>query len=291
MKIEFNLSDKKIDETLIGAIYIGVSKLEITNEEIFNRIKQGTKNIIDIDASITDFCTLQNNVLAAVDCSQRSIILFDGEFKQIKKIDNIDNKEISPLFITTNNSSRLYISEYLNSRVLVTDLNLNKIRHFDGKIDNIQLNNPFGICFHKNIVYLCDLLNSRIVKFTQDLDVICAHKIEIKPQQIKIVNKTACVRAWNDDQSIYFYHLDDFKTVKFKCQIESAILSELNSNIFIYSSKKSVFYCYDQNDTEINKINSNLFGTLKVDFLDPGMVYFNNHLVMASRYSKKLILF
>jgi hypothetical protein len=124
-----------------------------------NRIKKEKSNTIEIDAPCTNICILPNNCLVSVNYYDKSLILYNHEFKQIKKIDKInENQNFRPFNIELNNQNQqLYISDMTNNQIIVTDIDLNFIKTFGskGSADD-QFNVPAGICYKNDHFYVCD---------------------------------------------------------------------------------------------------------------------------------------
>lgn len=226
--------------------------------------------------------------MAVSNYKSKSITVYDENLILIKTVLTIDNNEINPFGITSNDLNRIYISDDLSSSVIQTDFNFNKIKSFD--LNDRSCGGSFkpnGLCYGNNFIYVCDHDNKKIFKLTADLEFNDSYSIDYEPRSIKIIEKTLCVRR-SFSEELYFYDADNFA---FKCKHEDELgmISTINSMFFKCGS--SSIYCYDING---NLVGSFSIGSLKYhrsDGFDGVMAYHGENLVIAFWDKSKLCAF
>lgn len=209
----------------------------------------------------------------------------------IKTIDEIDDDSIKPTGITTNGSSRIYLTDQSSHSVIMTDIEFNKIKSYGSfGEDDTQFNRPFGVFHARNNVFVCDTDNKRLQILTADLDFIKSIKVEYHPWKIRIADKIACVSD-GDETGCYFYELDEFNnfTLKHNYQHGYSQISFINP-YFIEVSCKRMLYFYNLDGTLLREFSlSQLSEYICSSGWDGCMLVRNNYLVITSDSSWKLI--
>lgn len=276
-------SDLKINSDMIGCF----SKKTLTCEKIKEILRKG-KYVKSIDLNINPYsiCSLPNATLLC--CSSSNINIFDKKLQLVKTVSNIDGQPISSLTATTNERDRIYLTDYRYHRVIMTDLDLNKIKTTGalGTGPN-QYNNPYGIAFYKGNIYVCDYGNKRVQKLTENLDYIRLYPLDFCPLQVKVANDNLLIRS-NSESTIRLYDIETF-TLKQKYDGHNGYISEINSNFYEYYSANRKLYFYDQNGSLNDEFQSNGFLNLFTGIYDGCIVILDGNLLLSSYSSKKII--
>ena len=90
----------------------------------------------------------------------------------------------------------MYLLDFNNDRIIVTDFELNFIKYFgsQGDLDD-QFICPLGILFKNGCVYVSDTANQRIQVFNQDLEHIKSLQLEFKPREVQTSNSVLAVTS------------------------------------------------------------------------------------------------
>lgn len=255
--------------------------------KIKDQIKSRRYRIIDLNVKPTDACVLPNGNLLVVSYNNNSILIMNKNMEIIRVIDKINNQPVSAYYATTNGKDRIYLSDFNNHRIIMTDLNLNFIKYSSGCIGS--LNYPAGITYANDFIYLCDYYTKRIHRLTANLDQHTYFTLDIRPFQIKISNNFACVKGWNPE-SIRFYDINTFSLVN-KYEGHGGDILELQSHFVEHSCQNKLFYIYNQKGIQIDQISSDGFnGLITSDNDNHGMTWFNGCLILTTRSSQKLIV-
>ena len=227
-------------------------------------------------------CALSNGNLLS--CNNESLAILDKNFKIIKTITKIDAYSIFCLYATTNHKNRIFFSNSEENQVVITDLELNKIKIIGtyGRSAE-QFNHPRGLTYYKNLIYICDNGNKRLQKVkdeTYEFD----RPIELDycPVQIKLANDTVLVGSLF---SLYFYNLNDFSLLH-KYEGHNGTISEINSIFYEYFPFNKKFYCFSKNAELVEEIQTDGFNNEH----NGSLAYFKDSFVLPSTDSKKLII-
>jgi hypothetical protein len=254
-----------------------------------NRIREGKYKLIYLNIEPYDLCILPNGNFLCADFRDHSISLFDKNLKLVKKIDKIDNEIFGPTSLTTNKEDKLYVCDYSNDRIFVTDFELTHITKVieSNQYKSNQFCDPSGICFFNKNLYICDTYNKKIQKLTPNLQYKASFKLDYSPKQIKITNYIACVRPL-DQSCMYFYKIDSFD-VKYKYDGHNGSISEINGYFYEYYEKNKKLYAYDNNGLQIDEVQTKGFNN-RIDIHDMvSLTYLNGEVLISSKDSKKLI--
>ena len=255
-------------------------------------VKQKDHEIIDLDYQPTSFYTLPNDTLAVAvyetkDFNMKKYLqIYDKEFKLVKKIEKINNETFSPRFLTSNGKDSIFITDVLDNQIIKTDLDFNFVKQFGSTgSTNHQLDCPNGISFHKNFIFVCDTNNHRIQKLTEDLVFEESYPLKLKPFNIQIVNNIACIEPTLG--SVRLFNLDPFLCIR-KIFSFAAPIAVFNSWFFIYTNESKSIQCYNLNGDLVEKKDMEIDENILENY---PMVYFNKHLIIGTRETKKLIIF
>ena len=282
-------------ENIIGEIY---SINKHNNKGVQDLLNIENKEYIQLDYHPINIKILSNNRLLVLnylnddkDDLTQCITIHDENYKLIKKEDEINGESFSHIEeIAINEDEReLYLLDFNNDRIIVTDFELNFIKYFGSRGDkNNQFNYPRGICFKNENLYVSDRLNQRIQMFNQDFEFIKSLELEYEPREIQTSNSMLAVTS---DNGINFYDLNSLEFhVKFDYELNFGLfLSEIDSIFYGFDYTTRDVFCFDSNGKLIEKIHVNLRD--EISLLTGRLVIFNKCLLMNSYESEKLIKF
>jgi hypothetical protein len=233
--LDFNVSEEIVTEKAIGEIVY----LDVDVKELFLRGKTET---IELAHDVFDIIALSNNRIACSSFFSKCLVLYDENFKPVKKIDKINELSFTPTGIASYDN-HLYIADSQNHSIIKLDDEFNFIKSLGScGADFNQFVKPLGICFKNGILYICDLFNQRIQICDKDLEFIDSVKVNYHPWMIKISNSLIFVQAFRV-KSLFIY---DLGSLSFKKKLdnpsENCHFSVIYSNLYRFNSNsKSLF--------------------------------------------------
>ncbi len=251
------------------------------------RLKSRKFQSVDLENEFEGVCVLPNGKL--VFTKSESLCIYDENFNFIENITTINNSNIQPDSVATNNIDRIYISDINGPRILMTDLEFKFMsEHYDK--DNIY-ECFFNIVFHNEFLYACDFGDRFIVKFDSDLKINTKYNMEIEPVQIAIINNLACIIPYRDNNFFYFYDLVDFKIkCKYPLYIKYFTIVHDN-NFFALNINEAKIDCYDQNGTLLDSISIDYFKDDKLELSSyPFLACNKNNKLFIHLYKNKLFV-
>ena len=146
--------------------------------------------------------------------------------------DKIGNETFKPFSITTNKVDKIYITDWLNNRVLVTDLKLKLIKSLMN-----EFNRPCGVEYHERLglLFVCDSENFCIKSIeTETYEFKARTDLDYKPHYL--ISNDEYIAIQNiDNYNIFLYRVDTFEL---KRRIETSYLSSMffpvSDNLMIY---------------------------------------------------------
>ncbi len=252
------------------------------------RLKSRKFQSVDRENEFEGVCVTPNDKL--VFTKSESLCIYDENFNLIENITTINNSNIEPLSVATNNIDRIYICDINgNPRILMTDLEFKFMsQHYDE--DNIY-ELFFNIVFHNEFLYACNFGERCIVKFDSDLKLHTKYNMEIEPEQIAIINNLACIIPYRDNEFFYFYDLVDFKI---KCKypnIRSNMTIVNDNNFFALNINEAKIDCYDQHGTYFDSISIDYFKDDKLELSSsPFLACNKNNTLYIKLYKNKLFV-
>lgn len=230
---------------------------------------------------------LPNGNLALFSWETGQVMIMNKEFKVIEVIEELNGKTFNPMSVCTNGKDRIYMGDYYNRQIIMTDFNFNFIKY--SNILSTDLSSyPRGLCFNDNFIYVCDQSTNRIHRFDSELETHHSFAIDIKPKQIKISGNIACVSSLST--YVCFYDTKTFNLIE-KYIGHGGNIFELNGNFYEYSNKQKILFIYDENGIIIEEIKNLEISNFIKDDSFHGIVYHNGKIIFSSGYSKKLIIF
>ncbi len=282
-KLEFKVANDVIDDGILGKFQFN----SINVQEIF---KNPNPVIIDVNVSSCEIYVLPNNMLLSANLSEKSLTLYDEKFNLIKTIMQIDGEDLSPYGISMNEEHKLYISNRDQHRILMTDLEFNKIKMFGSKGNgNNQLNNPYGICYKDGHLYVCDNGNKRVQIFSKDFEHEKSLPVDYSPWTIKASNSLLCVES-GSPVGMYFYSINDL-SLKHKYNHGYCRISEIDSCFYEFFNTSKNVYCYDANGDLIEELKLSGIDNIATHCWDGVFLNFNGNIIMACQGTKKFIKF
>lgn len=245
--------------------------------EFFERKIQDESIIEKMDlitVSPCDINGLPNGYLLSANYYQHNLTLYNKNFNLVKTVTQINKRSISCAYITNDNKSRIYISNYNQCHfIMMTDLELNHIKTLETDYW------PLGICFHNGIVLVCDFKGSYIHKLTAELEFIQKVKLDFVPWTVKALNKTVVINSHHDN-GIYFYDLDTFN-LKNRYNHGFCQIFVLGSVFYEYSKNLKKIFCYDDESSLLREFNVKYFNDYHHSGSDCSTTLFNDFIVIS----------
>jgi hypothetical protein len=177
---------------------------------------------------------------------------------------------------------------YLNHRILMTDLDFNFIKSVGSKgSQNCQFNTPIDICFSSSKFYISDHHNNRIQVYSKDFDFVTSFKVEYHPWKIKSTNSSICVVASNPN-GIFFYDSNDFRLIRNYNHLAGRI-SQINSMFYEFNHQTQTLSCYDENANLKEKIYVKGLDKFLTNVQDGAFIFQNGALLIQSWSKEKMI--
>jgi hypothetical protein len=234
---------------------------------------------------VYDICSLDNCEKLLL-CNSSKLSVYDSNFKLLEIIDKINNRQFQFTNVTTDGANAIYLADKRTHEIVMLDLQFKKVASFGtyGK-GNGNLKLPQGLVYHNNRVYVCDSGNHRIVQLKADLKFEKAINLEFSPYQIKIINRTACIR--NGHGNIFFYDLNNFKL---KCNYETdGKISTIGCFFYQWNIINGFIYCYNTDGKLVDRINGKDV-SVKFDDVKGMMVMENNDKILISGEASQLLI-
>lgn len=269
---------------LIGELNI-VKPVVFNHEEIKQMLKSNIFETIKVNNCPYAICTLPNGTLA---CSFTNFGagIFDKELKLIKST-HIDEKDVSLWSISTNNKDRIFFADVKNHQIIMTDLELNRIKCVGSQGDGIlQFSDP-RVAYYKNRIFVAEHINKRIQVLNDSLDFIKMHELDYCPRYIQVANNTALISSYSP-AFVAAYDIESFQ-LEYEYRGHNGSLSILNSFFYEYGYDNSgKFFCYNENGVLIEEIQTTSFDGQIGHSYDGSLQIFNKTLICSSYRSGKL---
>jgi hypothetical protein len=279
----------KITNELIGDVLYN-SEASIEEKSIMiQKLKEPEMEEFDLKNAPIDTWDLLNKSFVSASWEDKNLILFNSNFNSIKIVTEYDGKNIKPNGLAFNNEkNEILISDCESHQIIVTDIELNKIKSVGTHgLKFNQFNNPSGICFHKNgDLYICDELNSRITVFNNDLNFKTSINLDYYPWRIKISNSTAFVKTY--PLKLYIYDLESWML---KTTYDNITRVHELSPYFFTISSLSILNLYDSSGDLLDKINVERIKRNLTDLTYAFLFKFNNALILCQHPSKRVSKF
>jgi hypothetical protein len=255
------------------------------------KLRNSSYKEIDLETRPFDCIVLPNNSILFSNRDDKKLTLCDENFKCIKTVDKFDEKSFYPEAVAFDGQNRIYITNRDSHDVILTDLNLNKIKSF-GSIGNgrDQFDDPCGICYINGLVYICDTKNERVKILNASLEYHDSVGLEFEPWLIKGSSNLVCIER-NDGKGISFYNLNDNFNLVFNYSHGWGKISMINSCFYECCVKSRRVYCYDENGFLIEDINIDRLEFVLSNSWDGYLFCFKNNLSMLCYNKRRIIQF
>jgi hypothetical protein len=252
----------------------------------FETINDKDNEIINLGFEPISFDALPNGNLVIASNESKSLKIYDKKFKLIKTIDKINNQTFSSLYLTSNGKNSVYLSDRIGHKIIQTDFYFNFIKQFGEEgSTNQQLDDPLGVIFHDNSIYVCDSNNKRIQKLSEDLVFQESYPLNFKPWNIKIIKNVACVRSNGEPHIISLYQLNPFFFVRKISRLNGEIYS-IHSWFYVNNEFDKRIECYDINGNLVDyKVLENVYEEESQNYSSG---FFNNKFIIGLSKAKKL---
>ncbi len=233
---------------------------------------------------------MPNNRLLATNQTENKIELYDQYLNHLKTVDNFDGETFNPYGVALNDKNEIYISDRLNNRILMIDLDFKKIKSIGSKgYGKNEFRNPAGICFKNNKLYICDDDNRRIEIYSENLEYIESLRLCYRPQFIKASDSTLCIQAAYSG-GLNFHCLNGLasKNTYFK---DSSRISMIDSCFYQYRCSNQTVLCFDDNGSFTKEIIVAGIDSYTLRGYDGFLLKLNDNLLMSSNDKKLLIKF
>jgi hypothetical protein len=254
-------------------------------------MKNGNKQIFDIDFHPIDIVVLPDNQIVCVSIKDHCIVVYDQNFNLLKNIKSLNHQDLYPSGIALNKEDeQLYIVENTKHRIILTDLDFNFIKYFGSQgSGNHEFDFPVDICFKNHSIYVCDYDNHRVQIFNKDFEFISTLKTNYGPWKIKVSNLLICVKHIMGE--IHFYNLNDLSLHR-KYSGDTCGISEYNSCFYAFDLKENKkINFYDKNgDLKGELIIENFADYITNKYLRDGtFIDYKGDLLILSHSEKKIM--
>ena len=183
LKLDFSPASSGLNSSIIGQIIYqnpqtnvkflyNLQKLMPT--DVLNIIESNSYDDIQLCDIPYDFCQLPNSNLLCAHYYKRNLIEYNENLEKINIVYGLNGDDFGPISIALNNRNQLYICDYDSDEVMQTDLEFNKLKHYEDNSDDFtnELCNPKGLFYKNGFVYVCDYGNDRIQILNEDLEFV-----------------------------------------------------------------------------------------------------------------------
>ena len=252
------MSDIKIVRNLIGEVKYELRKSETNYKRCFlsfdqhmvvTHVKNEINELIDekllVIANYTDSCL----VTKSFELTNNPTHL--PELKSENIVDKIGDETFKPFGITTNKKDKIYITDWLNNRILVTDLRLKLLKI----VNTCEFNRPCGIEYHERlgVIFVCDSENFCLKNIdTENYECKKVNNLAYKPHYL--VSNDEFISIQNiDTYSIFVYQIDNFELKKkIETNYLSAMFFPVSDNLMIYPQALEIIN-YDAENNKLSK--------------------------------------
>jgi hypothetical protein len=251
------LSDTKIVKNLIGDVKYEFRKSETDYKRCFisfdqhmtvthvkNEINELINEKLLLVANYTDSCLIKKSF---------EIIHNPTSLPGLKSenvVDKIGDENFKPFGITTNKKDKIYITDWLNNRILVTDLRLKPLR-----IVTSEFNRPCRIEYHERLkqLFVCDSENFCLKSIeTENYECKKVIKLEYKPHYIALNDEFISIQNI-DTYNMFVYKIDNFELKKkIETNCLTAMFFPVSDNLMIYPQALEII-SYDVENNKLSK--------------------------------------
>ena len=239
--------------------------------DVADLLQNGKHEMFEV-GTVNDIIVLPNNqILMAHHSPFFGLGFYDEHLKCVKRIDKINGENFTPIGIALHlNEKKLFITDTLNDRIIMTDLEVNFIKSVGSKGAEInQFNVPYDLCLLNNNLYICDYFNKRIQVYNTELTNSKSLMVNYHPREIKTLNSKLFIQS--AESGLFIYKSNDFSLLK-KFDHGKCIISKLDSDIYVFNYKTKKLFCYDEHanlmeEISLTSVNENLIGVWDGTFI------------------------
>ena len=237
------ISDEVINENLIGEVNFEFEKKVLNKINVSDILLNGKQKIFDLNVQPVEILALPNHQILSANYYDKSLTLYDENFKLIKKIDKINGENFEPRGIQLDDrENKLFISDRTKNQIIVTDLQFNKIN-----IGNEELRDVCSIYYKNGNLYACDRYNKKVQIYSKDLEFQKYLPLHFIPLMIKGSDTMLAIEG--HPSGLYFYSIND---LTFHHQFNNGycrLSSDINNQFYEFQFNTNKLFCYDQNGT------------------------------------------
>ena len=238
--------------------------------DVADLLQKGKHEMFEVDV-VYDIIALPNYHFLMVHFSDGYLGYYNEHLKCVKRIDKINGENFTPIGIALHlKEKKLFLSDYLNRRIIMTDLQINflkSIGSFGAEIN--QFDGPNDLCLLNNNLYVCDYNNKRIQVYNTELIYSQSLMVNYHPQEIKTLNSKLFIQS--AESGLFIYNSNDFSLLK-KFEHGLCRISKLDSDIYEFNHETKKLFCYDEHanlkeEINLTSVNENLIGVWDGTFI------------------------
>ena len=278
MEPYFEPNNTKLDKSIIGELRA------VNCDSIFlkHRLLNNPNPFQEIELGFEPYnvCPINSDYLCVTYPNNGKIDILSKDYQIVSSIDKIKSASLNSPRGIAFSSNQLVICDSFSHRLIVTDLNLEKLEIFGkyGSGESAEFYSPFDAIYNNGFLYVCDTGNKRVIKFTDNFAYLRAFSLDYFPIQIMILSSLVIIR--DDKNYLNFHYLDTFKRKKkSKNKGISGIVDKC-----VYQIDKNFVYFYDSDSNLSSKSRINC----TYEFNNGCTCVFNKDIVITS--NSKLIL-
>jgi hypothetical protein len=251
----------------------------IRSTDLIDIIENYKYDNIQLDDIPYDVCVLPNNHLLCANYFERNLVEYNEKYEKINVIYELNGIPFGPISIALNNRNQIYICDYDNDRIIMTDLEFNEITCFNPTDDvTNELCNPKGLFYKNGHLYVCDNGNKRIQVLNRDLEYVKTIPLDDHPLSIHVSDKIIFV---NCENKAFIYDLNCL-ALKSVCDGKLCRISELSSHFYAFNTDFTKIFVFDNNGVFLEEIETSRFkGFCSFEWwTDARFFYFNGYLLI-----------
>ena len=298
-KISYEPNDWLPDESFVCNFkYTEVNE----NKVNFNVLSNSQPVLYDLKSLMefpSGFCNMDDENFAVADAVKNEILIFDKTFSSpklcVKEIDGYSFDGPCKLY-QDENYNTIYLSDFWNKRILVTNRSLNKIKKV---IDCVHLNlesfYPIDFFVHKDNLLVLDRLNKKVYKLDINKnfklsEIAFTNKVKLKdPVRIQVFSELMVIL--DDSCRLYFFNFDGVQQhlIEYNSLKISGIL-RIN-NLLATITQDGSFTLFERDEEkesfELNSVfKSQYFSLASVDNVH--LLYFENKIFASFGHKKSI---
>jgi hypothetical protein len=278
--IRFKLNSEDFDSRCVGALCFKTDIIEQIKSKRFyeTTVNYEPKSLCELPGNKLLVCSVINEL-------KRCLSVYDENYKLVRIIKTINEKEIYPSFLSTDGKSRIFINEPKFKRITITDLEFNLIMYNETSLFMPYTGHSF---YYNENLYVCNHKRSKIRQFDMDLNVKADYLLERRPFSLHILENVVLINEeYHGSYSVGFFDLKNFNLIK---RHDGLLGSVVVHKLFFYLLKTDgkCFKIFNLCGDLIEEINVEYFDTEERN--GGAICYFNENIIIASSKSRKLVI-